>query len=202
MMDMNGPFFFNGNSFDMERIDYTIPINNIEIWQLTNNSMVAHPFHIHDVQFYLLTRNGNLPPMVERGRKDVVLVQPMETVRFITKFEDFADTTIPYMFHCHILMHEDDGMMGQFVVAPAALSMNERSNSQTINIYPNPSGNMINIDLTEAGNFNIYDNVGRLVHTGYHTDNFTLDVSAWAQGLYTLVIQNDKTLVRKFSVSR
>jgi FtsP/CotA-like multicopper oxidase with cupredoxin domain len=38
------------------------------------------------------------------------------TVRFITKFEDFADEDFPYMYHCHILPHEDGGMMGQFIV--------------------------------------------------------------------------------------
>jgi len=112
MMSMDGPFFFNDSLFDMDRIDYIIPINNTEIWELTNSTMVAHPFHIHDVQFYVLDRDGNLPPPQERGRKDVVFVLPQETVRFITKFETFTDTVVPYPFHCHILMHEDDGMMG------------------------------------------------------------------------------------------
>ncbi|MCK6650465.1 MAG: multicopper oxidase domain-containing protein, partial [Bacteroidia bacterium] len=53
MMVMDGPFYFNDSTFNMMRIDYEIPMNNIEIWKLVNETMVAHPFHIHDVQFYL-----------------------------------------------------------------------------------------------------------------------------------------------------
>jgi bilirubin oxidase len=116
LMSMDGPFYLNGNLFDMNRIDYHVPLNNTEIWVLQNQTMVAHPFHIHDVQFYILDRDGNPVPPVERGRKDVVLVLPDETVRFITRFEDFSDSIVPYVYHCHILMHEDDGMMGQFLV--------------------------------------------------------------------------------------
>ena len=41
---------------------------------------------------------------------------PDTTVRVIARFEDYADPDVPYMFHCHVLQHEDDGMMGQFVV--------------------------------------------------------------------------------------
>jgi blue copper oxidase len=117
-MVMDGPFYFNGLSFDMMRIDYKIPLNQTEIWTLMDSTMVAHPFHLHDAQFFILDRDGNWPPPEERGWKDVVLVQPNETVRIIMKFTDFTDSIVPFMFHCHILMHEDDGMMGQFVVMP------------------------------------------------------------------------------------
>jgi bilirubin oxidase len=78
--------------------------------------MVAHPFHIHDVQFHVLDVNGNPPPPELKGYKDVIVVKPFETVRFITKFEDFSDAKVPYMYHCHLLHHEDDGMMGNFLV--------------------------------------------------------------------------------------
>ena len=54
MMSMDGPFYFNGQLFDMNRIDYRIPLNNVEIWSLSNQSMVAHPFHLHGVQFFVL----------------------------------------------------------------------------------------------------------------------------------------------------
>ncbi|MBK9026146.1 MAG: multicopper oxidase domain-containing protein [Saprospiraceae bacterium] len=47
-----GPFYFNGQSFDMMRIDYTVPLNHIEVWSISNQSMMAHPFHIHDVSFH------------------------------------------------------------------------------------------------------------------------------------------------------
>jgi bilirubin oxidase len=142
MMSMDGPFFFNDSLFDMERIDYYIPIDNTEIWELTNSTMVAHPFHIHDVQFYVLDRDGNLPPVYERGRKDVVFVLPQETVRFITKFETFTDTVVPYPYHCHILMHEDDGMMGQFKVIPkVSTGLKEFKWAKKLSIYPNPTTN-------------------------------------------------------------
>ncbi|MBK8372344.1 MAG: multicopper oxidase domain-containing protein [Saprospiraceae bacterium] len=101
---------------DMDVINYEIPLNNIEIWELRNQSAISHPFHIHDIQFNILSRNGQTPPPNEQGLKDVVLVRPGETVRFITKFETFSNPHVPYMFHCHLLPHEDGGMMGQFIV--------------------------------------------------------------------------------------
>ena len=52
----------------------------------------------------------------ERGWKDTVLLMPEEAVRVIAKFDHYADTQYPYMYHCHILEHEDAGMMGQFLV--------------------------------------------------------------------------------------
>ncbi len=117
MMSVNGPFRINGQSFNMNVINETVDLGNTEIWSFTNMTAVAHPFHIHDVQFYVLDINGQAPPPEWQGRKDVILVPPFRgTVRFITKFEDFANDKVPYMYHCHMLTHEDQGMMGQFVV--------------------------------------------------------------------------------------
>ncbi|MFV1962145.1 MAG: multicopper oxidase family protein [Acidimicrobiia bacterium] len=115
-MGFSGPMTINGQSMDMSRIDQTIKLNDTEIWEVTNNSDLPHPFHVHDVQFLVLSRDGSPPPENEAGRKDTVLVMPRETVRIISHFSDFADPNDPYMFHCHILEHEDAGMMGQFVV--------------------------------------------------------------------------------------
>jgi FtsP/CotA-like multicopper oxidase with cupredoxin domain len=78
--------------------------------------MMAHPFHIHDVQFQVLSVNGVEPSGVLKGMKDTVVVQPDQEVKIIMQFKDFSDSEIPYMFHCHILEHEDNGMMGQFFV--------------------------------------------------------------------------------------
>lgn len=111
-----GSMTINGQSIDMNRIDQTIKLNDIEIWEISNPSPMVHPFHIHDIQFQILSRSGQPPPDNERGWKDTVLVEQDETVRVIAQFSDFADPDIPYMYHCHILEHEDDGMMGQFVV--------------------------------------------------------------------------------------
>lgn len=193
MMVMDGPFYFNDSLFDMMRIDYHIPLNNTEIWTLTNQTMVAHPFHIHDVHFYILDRDGNATSAVERGRKDVVLVQPNETVRFITKFDDFADTTTPYMYHCHILMHEDDGMMGQFVVGGAATGISTVNASKNkVIIYPNPAKELINLHSGIPRNNNdvirIYNMMGQLIYTTkWINGNCTIDTKGWTRGTYNAV---------------
>ena len=61
---------------------------------------------------------GSPPPHL-RGWKDTVYVPPHETVRFLVELGDYADPETPYMFHCHVLQHQDRGMMGQFVVTEA-----------------------------------------------------------------------------------
>ncbi|MBI2418195.1 MAG: multicopper oxidase domain-containing protein, partial [Ignavibacteriales bacterium] len=81
MMNITGPFLINGASFNMNFINFTTKLNNIEIWTLRNNTGIAHPFHLHGVQFYLLDRNGTAVAAGERGRKDNVLVLPNDTVR-------------------------------------------------------------------------------------------------------------------------
>lgn len=75
-----------------------------------------HSFHPHDVRFRVLEHAGEAPPPSLAGLKDAVYVPPVETVRLLTWFEDYADPDLPYMFHCHVLEHEDRGMMGQFVI--------------------------------------------------------------------------------------
>ena len=116
MMGGGGGFTINGKSMELKRIDETIRLGDVEIWEISNRSPMPHPFHIHDIQFRILDRDGRKPPANEQGLKDTVLVESGETVRIITQFEHYADADSPYMFHCHILEHEDAGMMGQFVV--------------------------------------------------------------------------------------
>jgi FtsP/CotA-like multicopper oxidase with cupredoxin domain len=106
----------NGLKMDMARIDEVVEVGTIEIWELSNPSFRSHPIHIHDVQFLVLDRNGDLPPPNEQGWKDTITVNKDETVRVIMQFRDYVDSELPYMFHCHILEHEDRGMMGQFLV--------------------------------------------------------------------------------------
>lgn len=106
----------NGKLMDMKRIDEVVTLGDIEIWELTNIGGQMHPFHIHDIQFLILDRDGVPPAASEAGWKDTVPVYPNETVRFITQFNTYADPTVPFMYHCHILEHEDRGMMGQFIV--------------------------------------------------------------------------------------
>lgn len=198
---MDGPFYFNGKSFDMMRVDYNIPLDNIEVWTLRNLTMVAHPFHIHDVQFFILDRDGNMPPKYERGYKDVVLVSPNETVRIIMKFEDFADTTTPYMFHCHILMHEDDGMMGQFMVVPKNSSLKEGNVKDNSFLYPNPVTDVLRVSLLH-GNRNskmdIFDDKGILIFEANNlTDMEEINTSQWHKGIYIIAIQSGDIWERK-----
>ena len=111
-----GEMSINGRPMDMNRIDEVARLGTEEIWVINNPTMMPHPFHIHDVQFRILDRNGVPPDMGERGNKDVVVVNPNERVRVLLGFSDYADPDSPYMYHCHILEHEDAGMMGQFTV--------------------------------------------------------------------------------------
>jgi len=112
-----GVFTINGRRMDMERVDVRVPRGTTEIWEISNRGMgmmqIPHSFHVHDVQFRILSRNGTPPPEHERGRKDTVLIWPGETVRIVAEFRDYTGI---YMYHCHILEHEDAGMMGQFEV--------------------------------------------------------------------------------------
>jgi bilirubin oxidase len=106
----------NSKQMDHSRVDEVVRKGDTEIWELYNNSPIYHPFHIHGVQFLVLDREGAAPPAYEQGWKDTVMVRPEETVRVVMQFRDYSDPNLPYMFHCHILEHEDMGMMGQFVV--------------------------------------------------------------------------------------
>jgi len=115
-MMRGGGFTINGRSMDMNRIDARVQLGDIEIWEIINDSPMPHPFHIHDIQFRILDRDGKQPPANEMGLKDTILVNSGESVRIITQFENYADPNSAYMFHCHNLEHEDAGMMGQFVV--------------------------------------------------------------------------------------
>jgi FtsP/CotA-like multicopper oxidase with cupredoxin domain len=106
----------NGKSMDHSRVDQVVRRGDTEVWVVRNFSSSYHPFHVHGVQFQILDRNGRPPGANELGWKDTVNVPTTETVRLIMRFASYADPQHPYMFHCHILEHEDMGMMGQFVV--------------------------------------------------------------------------------------
>jgi FtsP/CotA-like multicopper oxidase with cupredoxin domain len=113
-LGINGSYL--GPVLRLKRGDEVVRLNDIEIWEFSNKSPMPHPVHIHDIQFRILSRNNRSPEANEHGLKDTVLVNPNETVRVITRFENYADETAAYMYHCHILEHEDQGMMAQFVV--------------------------------------------------------------------------------------
>lgn len=107
-------FVINGKSFDPERVDEFVDAGATEIWNIRNNSPMAHPFHAHAIQYQILSRNGKPASGTDLGWKDTFLVEPGESVKIIGKFE--AVNKGDYMYHCHILEHEDAGMMGYFRV--------------------------------------------------------------------------------------
>lgn len=105
----------NDRDMDMTRIDEVVPAGAREIWELENTTF-AHNFHIHEVSYTVLDVNGSAPPPYQQGRKDTVFVPKKSTVRLAVEFGTYTDARMPYMYHCHILRHEDKGMMGQFVI--------------------------------------------------------------------------------------
>ncbi|MFT8313014.1 MAG: multicopper oxidase domain-containing protein [Clostridium sp.] len=116
LQGMGNMVAINGKKFDMNRTDARVKLNDTEIWEINNiedmMGSMNHPLHIHGVQFQILSRNGKQPPESERGWKDTVLIHSGEKVRIIMKFTKKG----VFMYHCHILEHEDGGMMGQFEV--------------------------------------------------------------------------------------
>jgi blue copper oxidase len=186
--EVHGPFLINGASFHMDSIGFVIPLNSKEIWTLTNETEIAHPFHIHDVQFFVLDINGNPPPPQYQGYKDVMLVMPEDTVRFITQFTTFADDSMAYMYHCHLLHHEDDGMMGQFLVVnpPVAVIEPAEDVAAGLVLWPNPVADVLGLRLhggLRTERVEVWDVQGRRVGEWVVHDG-RVDVSLLAPGVY------------------
>lgn len=204
---IEGPFLINGNSFDMMVTNDTTYLNHTEIWTFNNQTGIAHPFHIHDVQFQVLDRNGVPPGPSESGWKDVVLVNRMETVRFITKFEDFHNATIPYMYHCHLLHHEDEGMMGSFIVLDSAsLGIEDQIFVDGISVYPNPTTDIIQISFDQedilGSKYSIINSAGQTVLTGVILNqNESIHVGNLSAGLYFFKLNEIAfSSIRKFLI--
>lgn len=106
----------NGLGMDMERIDASVTVNTTEVWNVRGGGGGPHNFHIHLVHFRVLSIDGEPPAPELSGWKDTIHLLPGTDYRLIARFSDYADPATPYMFHCHALRHEDQGMMGQFVV--------------------------------------------------------------------------------------
>lgn len=103
----------NGKTMDMNRVDVRARLGATEIWEIDNVVTMDHPFHLHGFQFQILDRDGVPEPY--RSWKDVVNVRKHQIVRLVVRFDDFPGK---WMFHCHILDHEDHGMMGILEVRP------------------------------------------------------------------------------------
>ena len=113
-----GDFQINGASMNMMLINERVPINEVEIWEVTNTMGMDHNFHIHATHFTIAERNGSFANVAEneKGYKDTVFLAPNDSVKLLVKMTEYRDSMNPYMYHCHFLEHEDAGMMGQFTV--------------------------------------------------------------------------------------
>jgi FtsP/CotA-like multicopper oxidase with cupredoxin domain len=94
------------------RIDIETKLGTAEIWQITSIGM-AHPFHVHGALFRVLSIEGEPPPAHLGGWKDTLLVE--DKAELLVAFNRPATPAHPFMYHCHILEHEDAGLMGQYV---------------------------------------------------------------------------------------
>ena len=105
----------NGRTFDPERVDHKAELGTIETWALINASgyPMSHYIHIHNVDWYEISRNGQAPTGGESGLKETFRLDPGEIVLVASKF---TDNLGQYMVHCHMLNHEDHGMMTNWAV--------------------------------------------------------------------------------------
>lgn len=112
----NGAWQINGLFFDENRINAKPKLGEPEIWTFEAGGGWLHPVHVHLSEFFILSRNGKRPPVLERGRKDTVRIGAGEgDVKILIKFTGYTGR---YAFHCHTIEHEDMRMMGQFEVQP------------------------------------------------------------------------------------
>ncbi|MEV7594073.1 multicopper oxidase family protein [Streptomyces sp. NPDC090085] len=100
-------FYINGRTYDPDRIDFTSRLNTVEEWTVVNASDEQHSFHVHTNQFQLMSVNGT-PVSPSRGWYDTITVPARGSVVVRTQFLDFTGKTV---LHCHILNHENMGMM-------------------------------------------------------------------------------------------
>ena len=112
LMDMT----INGAVMDMNVINERVERGVWERWRLQSNQG-EHPFHVHGCSFLIEQTGGGATPADQQGWKDTMVLDDDGWSEFIVRFDYPATDEFPYMYHCHILEHEDRGMMGQFTVS-------------------------------------------------------------------------------------
>lgn len=201
-------FIINHKLFDINYNEYEVPLGNTEIWEIRSTSGFGHPFHIHDVEFNILSINGAAPSAEQAGWKDVVFIPRNQTVRFIAKFEDYADALHPFMYHCHIALHEDEGMMGQFVVTNnASAALEPIKKASDILLFPNPASERLFVSFADPNMQAYYVRItNSLGKTMYMLPRPQLaggiDISHFVPGTYFVQVTDDKTkkvLTKKFT---
>ena len=103
----------NGQPYDHTRVDATVELGSVQRWRLVNTSTITHYIHLHEEAWRTLSRNGLPPPAWEAGYQDVWRLDPGDTVEVAARMTDYLG---PFLIHCHMLDHEDHGMMATFEV--------------------------------------------------------------------------------------
>ncbi|MDG1334322.1 MAG: multicopper oxidase domain-containing protein [Crocinitomicaceae bacterium] len=178
----------------MNVINDTVLVNTKEEWIINNTTAHAHPWHIHKVQFQVTEYAGTLgfpdgkggykdssgiytyPNLPDElfGYKDVQLIRDGAQLTYVARFDSFPSQwdmdslfTHGFMYHCHILTHEDASMMHQFVVVDSLVPTTSVGEGEirTLTLYPNPASNSIKFkgDYTDSGVLRFYDLNGRLL---------------------------------------
>ncbi len=111
-MDMT----INGAAMDMNVINERVERGVWERWRIRSDQG-AHPFHVHGCSFLIEQMEGAAAPADQQGWKDMVVLDDDDWSEIFVRFDHTATEQFPYMYHCHILEHEDRGMMGQFTVS-------------------------------------------------------------------------------------
>ena len=111
----------NGRPFDHTRVDASPALGSMEKWMFVNASPPgeSHVIHIHNVDWKVVSRNNGAPQLEEVGLKETFLLNAGEVLVVASKFTDHLG---PFMIHCHMLEHEDHGMMTTYEVVTAASS--------------------------------------------------------------------------------
>lgn len=195
------PFDLDNTPFSLSNINKTVNLNDIEKWTITNNNVFGHTFHIHDVQFKLVSRSTGTVAAYEGGWKDVLYLPINSSATFVAKFEDYSDSIHPFMYHCHFAPHEDGGMMGQFVVKGNVTEVNEVTASvNDYSLYPNPATNKLYISLNDPTSKVYYITIstitGRTVYMLPRPElQNGIDISHLAKGMYVLQLTDEKTKI-------
>jgi spore coat protein A, manganese oxidase len=215
-------------------------INTTEVWEIYNETADAHPIHLHQVSMQLINRQkfsatidpvtgkpanvkltGSVkPPLAdEAGWKDTYVMYPGEVTRVITHF----DLPGKYVWHCHILSHEDHEMMRPFYVGTGIGTMYTRSEVEVpaqpsfdelkVSTIPNPFTNTLKLELalnkTAMINIALYDTKGSKVQQIFQGERpigiqqFLVSGSKLTNGTYICeIVVNDKRIVRKLVLQK
>jgi spore coat protein A len=219
-----------------EAITENPALNSTEIWEFYNETVDAHPIHLHLVTMQLINRqkfnaqineeNGKpsnikiigkpkLPLPDEQGWKDTWIMYPGEVTRVIANF----DKEGLYVWHCHILSHEEHDMMRPFYVGPmnnpivSNITDNQAENSFKLRVMPNPFSNYVTaqfqLSKNEKVSIRLYDNKGSLVKQVFQGEKqqglhrVSIDGSNLANGIYFCeIVVNDQRMVKKLVLQK